>query len=280
MNARKTLLILVAIASVFIWNNARTNSAQPPAGHTGAPGQPTCATAGCHGGTPNFNPSILKIGTVPFTALNNGYNPGQEYNITVTNEQSSAVYGFSLSVVDENGNQAGNISLSNPNLTSLSASGGIQYVGHLSASGSNAWTFKWEAPSSDVGPVTFYAASNASNGDGTVSGSNIFTSSKTVTTSGIVNSVFEVKNSLNGVEVYPNPATEFIRFTFDAPESGTLQYQLFDLSGKVVQQSVEEIYRNTFVEREIHLNNDIPAGLYMLKLKLNDKYASHKVVVR
>jgi MYXO-CTERM domain-containing protein len=30
----------------------------------------------------------------------------------------------------------------------------------------NSWTVRWAAPASDVGPVTFYAAGNAANGDG------------------------------------------------------------------------------------------------------------------
>src|SRR6185369_13678069 len=36
------------------------------------------------------------------------------------------------------------------------------------------WTFDWTAPSTDVGPVTFYAAGNQANNDGNTSGDFIY----------------------------------------------------------------------------------------------------------
>ena len=51
-----------------------------------------------------------------------------------------------------------------------------------SASGTrdkNQWTFKWTAPTNDVGPITFYAAGNAANGDFSTSGDYIYTQKAT-----------------------------------------------------------------------------------------------------
>jgi hypothetical protein len=45
------------------------------------------------------------------------------------------------------------------------------------------WTFPWVAPATDVGPVTFYVATNMANGDHTNQGDFIFTQSKTISAS-------------------------------------------------------------------------------------------------
>jgi hypothetical protein len=58
-----------------------------------------------------------------------------------------------------------------------------QYIEHTDAGtfpgtqGGASWTFNWVAPSSDVGPVTFYAAGNQANNDGLNTGDEIYTAS-------------------------------------------------------------------------------------------------------
>ncbi len=65
----------------------------------------------------------------------------------------------------------------------------------------------------------------------------------------------QIKIAKAQVSVYPNPATEFIKITTDDFN----QYQLFDEKGT--------IYRKGWIdESETILRNNIPAGIYFLKL--------------
>ena len=62
-------------------------------------------------------------------------------------------------------------------------SSGVAFIEHTSAGTRNgtkngaAFQFDWTPPASNAGPVTFYVAGNAANGDGTSAGDHIYTSS-------------------------------------------------------------------------------------------------------
>jgi uncharacterized repeat protein (TIGR01451 family) len=65
-------------------------------------------------------------------------------------------------------------------LNNAGPGGARQYVEHTSAGtfvgqqNGASWTFNWTAPSTDIGPVTFYAAGNQANNDGNTSGDYIY----------------------------------------------------------------------------------------------------------
>jgi hypothetical protein len=48
------------------------------------------------------------------------------------------------------------------------------------------WTFNWVAPSTDVGPVTFYAAGNQANNNGNETGDQIYTTSASVRVASVI----------------------------------------------------------------------------------------------
>jgi Reeler domain-containing protein len=158
----------------------------PNPGHTGAPGELTCATSGCHTGSFNSGPGQLSI--VPPTS----YQPGQTYQVTVmhqTSDSSRRRWGFQLTVLDDaSNNKAGN--LANLGSTTQVLDGGPdgtrQYIEHSfngtfqGQQNGASWTFNWTAPSTDVGPVTFYAAGNEANNDGNNTGDQIYTTSVTI----------------------------------------------------------------------------------------------------
>ncbi|TVR79908.1 MAG: T9SS C-terminal target domain-containing protein [Chitinophagaceae bacterium] len=279
MNTKKTLAFILAAMIVIVWSTAQTNISQPPPGHTGAPGELTCATAGCHGGSATFNNAIATINTAPPGLLSGGYNPGQEYNITVTNNAPNrSLFGFSLVAIDDNGNQAGKISLSNPTKTSLVTVGGKEYVGHRDAIGDNAWVFKWEAPDSDVGTISFHVATNASTGGGVAAG-NIFTGVLKVTTEGILTSDNLVAAGAKNVQIYPNPASEFIKVNLENSFENNPVFNLYNTSGKLVQQ-FENLPANYQLEYILSLNNNLNTGLYFLEIKVNEKQEYFKVFIR
>ena len=161
---------------------AYASATGPEARYTGAPGDiGTCynchddADAGINSGG----------GSVQINGLPAVYTPGQEYSFTVVTQQAGRQrYGFQITALDDDGNRAGTLAPVNSDsqLNSQTGAGGRQYIQHsqtgtlANGQGSHTWRLEWVAPSGDVGPVTFYAAGNAANGDGTNQGQdNIYT---------------------------------------------------------------------------------------------------------
>ena len=114
------------------------------------------------------------------------YVPGQTYQVSVTSTNSDPTrlrWGFQLTALDTSDEKAGKLQNINV-LTQVLNTGGPgdnrQYIEHSSSGtfidqqGGASWTFNWTAPSTDVGPVTFYAAGNHANNDGNTSGDFIY----------------------------------------------------------------------------------------------------------
>lgn len=171
------LLFAVSTGSVFAF------SFGPPEEKTGAPNEGTCADSGCHTGNDlNASGGSLML-TIPET-----YQPNQVYEIVVSlalAEQSR--WGFEMTVLDGNGASAGSFETADVANTQLKEKGGKQYIMHTaegSAQGTNdenQWTLKWRAPDADIGPITFYAAGNAADGNFIPTGDYIYTTQEELT---------------------------------------------------------------------------------------------------
>ena len=162
-----------SISSVFAFSSG------PPDGLTEAPGEGNCTQ--CHSGNSlNASGGTLVLG-VPGTYL-----PGEMYDIVVDLSRSGqSRWGFEMTALNGNGARAGTFTPANNGNTQVTAANSKQYIKQTtqgSASGTrdkNQWAFKWTAPTNDVGPITFYAAGNAANGDSGTSGDYIYTQSNT-----------------------------------------------------------------------------------------------------
>lgn len=163
----------------------------PLPGHTGVTGvpgpEPTCDVSGCH------TSFALNSGSGQFTITGPAsYMPGQTYQIMVqhsTSDMTRKRWGFELTSLDGSGNKAGTLQSSSSATQVLSDNGSgfeRQYMEHTTDGtfqgqmGGASWTFNWVAPSTDVGPVTFFAAGNQANGDGLPGGDFIYTTTKTI----------------------------------------------------------------------------------------------------
>ncbi len=183
----KTIALLtVALIAVIGFSGAlqkqiSASSSGPAPAFTGAPGESDCTA--CHEGTPNTGQGNLIIANVPLN-----YVPNKNYQITVTVTQPQAVlFGFELTAIDDQGRKAGDFSLIPQSPPQTQIVQGVvngnqrRYVEQTldgtipSTFDTKSWSFIWTAPSSKVGKVTFYAAGNAANGDGTPIGDSIYT---------------------------------------------------------------------------------------------------------
>jgi len=149
----------------------------PPAGHTGAPGESTCTN--CHVGPTSG-------GTFTITPPQN-YVPGQTYQIVVRHvnpDPSRMRWGFQLTPLAGT-TAAGTLIVTDSLNTQIVGGVGRDYIEHTGAGthagiqNTVAWNFNWTAPATDVGTVTFYAAGNQANGDGTSGGDRIITATAT-----------------------------------------------------------------------------------------------------
>ena len=155
------LIFVVSTGSAFAF------SAGPPDERTGAPGEGTCVQAGCHAGNDlNVSGGSLILETPETYELN------EVYTIVVNlSRTGQSKWGFQMTALDAAGARAGSFDTDAAGNTQLSETNDKQYIKHTSvgnAQGTNdshSWEFQWTAPDVDRGPITFYAAGNASNGN-------------------------------------------------------------------------------------------------------------------
>lgn len=161
-------LIGIRVSTIFAFSSG------PPDGRTGSPADnfKTCKDIGCH------NSFALNSGNASFSiSAPANYSLGEVVPITISfNNSNTAKHGFELSVLDANNKHVGTLD----NVDNKTQSNSGSYIKHTSAgssqSGNASWNAEWTAPSSSVrNPVTFYAAGNEANGDGTHDGDHIYT---------------------------------------------------------------------------------------------------------
>ncbi len=166
------LFFLASTGSVFAFSFL-----PPPAEKTGAPNEGTCMMAGCHAENALNTADGSLMLTVPDT-----YIPNEVYTIVVNlSRAGQSKWGFEMTALDADGARAGAFTADDAANTGLTAANDKQYIHHTTAgtaAGTNdthSWEFEWTAPDADIGPITFYAAGNAANGDFTPGGDYIYT---------------------------------------------------------------------------------------------------------
>lgn len=180
-----TALFIFGGAGVLLTNNftnptVHAFSAGPPAGYTRAPGEEPDACRECH------LPQEAGTGNIRVNAPQT-YVPGQTYQISVVhtnNDLTRRRWGFQLTALDDTNQKAGTLAPLADGLTQVLNNQGPfpnrQYIEHTSngnfdgQTGGATWTFNWTAPSTDIGPVTFYVAGNHANGNGNSDGDHIY----------------------------------------------------------------------------------------------------------
>ncbi len=141
---------------------------------SGAPGDSgTCSNCHFGGTTAGGSINIQDVGGA------SGYIPGQSYTMQVTIIDPDAQRGgFQAVALDGSNLNVGTITAGTGNRVVPLA--GRNYIEHNTprnfSAGQVAWTFTWQAPNTNVGPVTFYTAGNAATGGGT-GGDAIFSTS-------------------------------------------------------------------------------------------------------
>ncbi|MBI4947365.1 MAG: hypothetical protein HY840_13315, partial [Bacteroidetes bacterium] len=189
---KSTIIALISVIAVgaMSFSILRSNGNIP--GRTNSPGETTCT--GCHGGTAlNAGPGSITITSSP--SLASGYTAGTSYTITVTVAESvapnNALFGVCAEALLASGANGGTIAITNATLTQLlTRTIGVNVRNSVTHTGtgnvgpnSQAFSFRWTAPVTGTGAVTFYAAGLACNNDGGSNGDHTYTTTLAVSES-------------------------------------------------------------------------------------------------
>lgn len=172
----------ILIGMLALGSAVRAESGGAPEGSTGAPGEAVCTA--CHGGSANAGSGKLTI-----DPGGPSYTPGQKVRVKVTLEDPAASrWGFQLTARPEGDTRAtaGKLAAVDGN-TQVRAGGALEWITHTLTGtrrgqrNTATFEFDWTAPASDVGPVVFYAAGNAANGNNNADGDSIYAANLKVT---------------------------------------------------------------------------------------------------
>jgi hypothetical protein len=160
----------------------------PPAGKTGsiASGGGTCMQ--CHGAP--------GAGAATIVGLPTGYEADAIYDLIVrVSDPAQAGAGFQMSIEDAVGTHVGTLSVTDATNTQLNT-GDANFMNHTGAGVDNAvanwagmgnaaeYAVRWQAPSTDSGPITFWLAGNAINNNLQSSGDDIYLTNETISFTG------------------------------------------------------------------------------------------------
>ena len=227
-----------------------------PGAKTGSPGDNGANCTSCHSGTPNTVDGWIES-DIPET----GYVPGEIYTITVTGTHTGVnKFGFEATAEDSENNKTGTFSITNSTETKLT--NGNHAVTHKSggttpSGNSKSWSFDWTAPEAGTGDVSFYAAFNAANGNGSTSGDVIYLSNYMVTED-LGTGVDEI--TADSFSVYPVPFSNKITIN---SENKISEITLYNSAGTIVK-SLNVSNSNNKPELN---TSDLKAGVYIVSVK-------------
>ncbi|HRI27282.1 MAG TPA: T9SS type A sorting domain-containing protein [Chitinophagales bacterium] len=278
------LLSLFLFFSMAAWNRqyVHTNSTQPPLGRTGAPTELTCAGAGCHAGAPNTGSGSVNI---IFSGDGTGsqYTPGNTYVIGVT-LTGGIRYGFEMVALNSSNQSVGTFIGNAPNLTGTGSQNNRQYIFHRNIPNpyTGNFTFQWTAPATAEGPITFYAAGNAANGDLTGNGDFIYT--KTLTINPVAVGIDDPSTLPNSaLAVYPNPITDnALHVQYNLATAQNVMVSVFNLHGQLQEVLYNGTQNAGTVNQNLSINKaNYPQGLYLLQVQTqNGEVQTQKVLIQ
>ncbi len=179
----------VAIIIAFAATPGRSSSGAPPS-HTGAPGEKTCATSGCHDDNPiNKGTASLSI------EIDKGikkYVAGRTYPIKIKiTDVDKQRFGFQILALNEKtksnvGEFVIKDSIRTQTVKNAYELGDRNYVTYTFngtdavSKGVGEWIVNWTAPNDINEPVTFYVAAVSANDDMSDKGDKVYTRSLTL----------------------------------------------------------------------------------------------------
>lgn len=260
-------------------------AATPNGGYAGEPaGNRTCASSGCHSGTPTTdatqftlkmatstldlqNPSAIVTSTTTFI-------PNTTYYMSLQLTGNSNRYGFSLSALDNANAQAGAFTITDPNSTStVTGAAGITNMSHKSANTTKSWVWQWTSPNS-LSAVNFYYAGMLSDGTGGSDNDVVYKSSVGINGT---NSIKEGVGSVSSLQVFPTQTMAKVAVNISLEKAEIAQVSLVNLLGQTTKVLATEKLE-TGDNNAVYDLTDIPRGNYILVVKAGNTVVTKPVI--
>lgn len=97
---------------------------------------------------------------------------------------------------------------------------------------------------------------------------------------GIDPTLVSVENEkVNSLNVYPNPAKDFVDVYWNQDQNSNVTFQLFDLTGYQILSS-EEFYQSGNNYKKINFPKTMNNGVYILQINSSDNVLTHKIIIQ
>ncbi|MBK8920692.1 MAG: T9SS type A sorting domain-containing protein [Saprospirales bacterium] len=252
------LLFFGALLTVVLAANKNGRASEAKKGNTGAPGDETNANGSprtctyCHFGAAGPVVFIHLLNAIGDTVTQ--YLPGQQYTarVSIQNSNSNLTgYGFQMIALraadstDLHGfSDPGNNTVNNYKLATIA--NGRTYAEHDNVSASTQFNVVWTAPQAGAGSVTFFAAGNAVNRNGTTSGDGA-SSGMLQIQEGLASATTQAEEHPVRLNVWPNPVAQTARMEIVAEQAEEYRFRVFDCAGRVVWQSARQLPPGRFM---------------------------------
>lgn len=245
-------------------------------GRTGAPGEGNCTQ--CHNGTVQSGTGFNLVTFADNNGLVTSYTPGQTYHVVVSMTTNNAKNGFQIVALNSSDAQAGSITITDATNTQVNTgAAGKKYVNHKSAGTAfSTWTFDWTAPATNVGDVTFYLATNQTNNQSNDSGDIIRVSQHVIGSTASINEN-EAKTSIQLGYV---AATNSLKIDLSTLSNGEAFLNLVNTAGQSVfteNLGMVNVGENNLA---VKLNNELPKGMYIANVSVNNNFVSKKIMIQ
>lgn len=278
-----SLLLFGTFFLLVMLGNKNGRASQAQRGNTGAPGDETqggqlITCQNCHNQGPIVASAAISVIDSNGNAVSQ-YIPGYKYTARVTITASGPNlmgYGFQMIALRNNGNtDLDGFTDTNPNNYKIATiPGGRTYAEHDNISSSNTFNVIWTAPVSGTGSVTFYAAGNGVNGNGTSSGDGAGKASLQLTE--VTSAASELTEKQPALRISPNPVRADAVLTLENAPAGDYRLRAYNAAGEVVWESSQTRVSETGT-LTLPSENWAP-GVYFVQMESAGKATSVKVL--
>jgi hypothetical protein len=236
------LLNIAGLFAAFILTSGAGQYDDPDgkAGASGAPGETTCNTTDCHNSfAVNSGTGSVTISSPDLTDWT--YTPGTTYTISVTTEQTGInLFGLCFEALKPSGENAGVLHAGSGTQIKNKTIGGFQRkaITHNDNTGatsnSHTFTFTWDAPTTNIGDITFYVSGLAANDNGNESGDRVYNTSQVVTAAALgMENMIALRSQLT---TFPNPCTNTLSVNLGNLPAHPEQAIILDQTGRKVSE--------------------------------------------
>jgi hypothetical protein len=251
---------------------APLNANGPSGGQSGAPGEQNCTS--CHiGATQNGSAENLLILTNDIGMGMTQYTPGATYTVNLSMASNPAKKGFQVTALNPANEMAGNfVPGGNTQIKTATISGGQRkYATHKNTSNTattQVWSWTWEAPATEQGPVTFYVATNKANNNNNDNGDLIYLSQHV-----FLNDDASLDDSVkeNNFNVGYSAEKDAVLISYATLSILPTSLNLVNLEGKSVfskKLGATEVGNN---QEWVSLPSHLPNGLYVVHFFVGNK---------